>query len=139
MSRPRDGSIEGFGVRTGSLARFPGQVRDGLGRILRVEDHPEPVLVIGWVARRLGRDDRLDVGRLEDLLETQRHAGGYRSDGRTPPPRIEPPGGRLVGEWFEFRWFFMVLAGSDPPMIAGSWGNRSAADVIPCRKTPNRC
>jgi hypothetical protein len=130
MSCPRDGSIEGFEWRTGSAARFPGQVRHGLGRIFRVEDHPEPVLVIGWVARRLRRNDRLDVGGLEDLLETHRHAGGYRSDGRTPPPRIEPPGGQLF--WERFRWFFMMLARSDPPMIAASWGDRTAADAIPC-------
>jgi hypothetical protein len=100
MSCPPEGSIERLGRRT-LHARIPRQIRNGLGRIFRVEDHTEPVLVIGWVTRGLGRNDRLDVRGLEDLLEAQGHAGGYRSDGRTSPPRIEPPGGLLF--WRRFR------------------------------------
>jgi hypothetical protein len=95
MSCPPEWSIGGFGGRTGGI-RVPRQVGHGLRRVIGVEDHPEPVLVVGWLARRLGGDDRLDIGGLEDLLESQRHAGGYGADGRSPPPCIEPPRGRLV-------------------------------------------
>jgi hypothetical protein len=128
MSCPSQGSIERF-VRRTVCTRGPRQVHDGFGGIVRVEDHPEPVFVVRRVARRLGRNDRLDVGGLEDLLETQRHARCYRSDGRSSPPRIEPPSGRLF--WGRFWGFFKMLARFYPPMIAASWGNRPASNVPP--------
>jgi hypothetical protein len=40
-----------------------------LGGVVGIENHPEPAVIVGWSPRGFGRDHRLDIGGLEDVLE----------------------------------------------------------------------
>jgi hypothetical protein len=68
------------------------QDRHRFGGIVRIEDHLQMRIGIGGIPWDNGADHRLDVGRLEYLLESQGYAGCKGTDGRSAPPSFKALG-----------------------------------------------
>jgi hypothetical protein len=84
--------------RLGRRLRRRRDHRDGLRRVVRVERHPDALVGIGRVSGGGGGDDRMVIGRVEDLLQPDGKAGADRAEARTPAPGLEAAVGQLPGD-----------------------------------------
>ena len=77
--------------------------KDGhrLGRVVGVEDDPQPLIGVGWVAGDRGDDDDLLLGGGEDVAQPLGDAGADLTEGGLASPAVEAAGLLGLGlGWF---------------------------------------
>jgi hypothetical protein len=107
--------------------------KDGhrLGRVVGVEDDPQPLIGVGWVAGDRGDDDDLLLGGGEDVPQPLGDAGADLTEGGLASPAVEAAG--LLG--LGLGWFAGAAIGgpvrcfgvvADPSMVSSGMGGGGA-------------